>query len=117
MAPHPEIALGEKGLRSERKRDGDERERQRRWGTCRIEPHDAGGGERQFEHIPDELSCRERHHTQAMDGMAAIGHVRCRPAVDVAIVEVWKLPEKRYPQSGFELSPEPLQVCQDRELE
>jgi hypothetical protein len=52
-----------------------------------------------------------------MGGMAALGHVRRQPALEVAIAEAGDLGEKRQAQTHLEVSPDAQQARGDGELE
>ena len=106
MAADAEVPLLEEGLGQQRHAN---RERgcqpgERR--TRRIEPGDPHRRQDELEGGAQELSAQVGQEPQRMGGVAALGHVRRQPALEVAIAEAGDLGEERQAQTRLEVSPE-----------
>ena len=91
MGPDAQIPLCEQGLHGQRQHLRTHGGEHRQECLRRIEPHQACGRRHEFGGHVDELAAQVWQQTQAVHAVAALGHVRRRAALEVAVAKAWNL--------------------------
>ena len=87
MAAGTQVALRQKGLGCQREPHGKRRYQERERRARRIKPDNPHRGEGQSEGRPHELSAKTGEKAEHLHIMAALGHVRGQPTLEIAIAE------------------------------
>ena len=107
------IELVEVGPQRERQQDSDERGEEGDRRAPGIDPGDRRGGDDEPQRRPDELPAQLREVAQPMRGVAPLGHVRDRSALEVAVHEAGNLLEERDAQSSLQATTKTHQSARD----
>ena len=117
MAADAEVTLLEEGLsqqwQAQQESGGQCGERC----ACPIEPGDPHRRQDELEGGAQELSAKVWQEPQRMGGVAALGHVRGQPALEVAIAEAGDFGEERQAQARLQVSSEAQQARGEGDLE
>ena len=87
------------------KRRCQERERRAR----RIKPDDPHRGQGQLEDRPHELSAETGEEAERLHAVAALGHIRGQPTLEIPVAEAGNFLQERHAQAGLEVAPEAQQ--------
>ena len=106
VAADAQVALREEGLCDQRQTDGERRCQDRERRARRIEPGNPHGRQGKLEDRPQELPAEVRQEPERLKAVAALGHVRGQPALEVPVVEAGNLLQERHAQARLEVPPE-----------
>src|ERR1700761_4535776 len=106
MAAHAQVAFDENGLRHKRGQEGGcdgEQDIRRCAGS---EPDDSGGGGAEAKDCLERLANLVGQIPQAVNDVAALGHIGGEAAVKVAVGDSWNFAEESQPEAVFDLPSE-----------
>ena len=112
-----QVALHHHRLHRQGQRQRNHGRRDREGRAARIEPDDARRGQRQLEGAAQKLASEIGQAADAVDHVAALGHVRLQPALEVAVAEARDLFQKSPPQPRFQMPPQAQQAGSQRKFE
>jgi hypothetical protein len=117
LHPHPQLTLQQHGLGDDGHQHhghAGEHDQER---VIRAEPDQARRGHRDLQADTDHLSAQAQEQVEHVQAVTALGHVRDRTAVEVAVVEQWDLAQKRHAQPGVQVPAQAQQARGHGEIE
>ncbi len=117
VVAHPQIALRHGRLGDERDQQRDQPERDRQPRAARVEPGQSTRDDHDLDPGAGNLSAQRRERAQSVQEVRALGHVRDRSALEVAIWQAWNLAQVERAQPLLEPGPRAAQAPRQRELE
>jgi hypothetical protein len=106
MATRTQVTLRKEGLGCQRETNGKRRCQERERRARRIKPDDPRRGQGQFKGRPHELATETGEEAERLHTVAALGHVRGQPTVEIAVAEAGNFLQERYAQAGLQVAPE-----------
>ena len=117
MRMQTQISLREQAVHGQRQPQRTRRGKHRQERMVGIEPHQSCGGQQQFGGHVDDLAAEPWQQAQTMHTVAALGHVRSRAALEVAIAETRNFFQEGDAQPSFEASPQASQLHSIQQIE